>query len=98
MRPGFDYFFFLVSLVLSVTAQADVIHAQMVQSCLSNPKCPYLILAAHRQGYKGKGENSLWAFKQQQTRKTDVLEMDVRRTKDGHYVLMHDEAVNRTTN
>ena len=57
-----------------------------------------IFVAAHR-GWKAKyPENTLKAFKAALSLNVDQLETDVRITKDGHLVLMHDSTVDRTTN
>jgi glycerophosphoryl diester phosphodiesterase len=55
------------------------------------------LFAAHR-GYTAHApENSLRAFRYAIARHADYLEMDVQATEDGHFALMHDETVDRTT-
>lgn len=57
-----------------------------------------IYVAAHR-GWKAKyPENTLVAFKAALTLDVDQLETDVRVTKDGELVLIHDATVDRTTN
>ena len=57
-----------------------------------------IYVAAHR-GWKSKyPENTLEAFQAALTLDVDQLETDVRVTKDGALVLMHDATVDRTTN
>ena len=52
---------------------------------------------AHRGGWRLWPENTLYAFQRAVDLGVDVLEMDLRRTKDGHLVVFHDETVSRTT-
>ena len=52
---------------------------------------------AHRGG-TGAPENTLAAFRHAIALGVDYIEMDVRVTRDGHLVLMHDPTVDRTTN
>ena len=57
-----------------------------------------IYVAAHR-GWKTKyPENTLEAFKAALTLDVDQLETDVRVTRDGELVLIHDATVDRTTN
>jgi glycerophosphoryl diester phosphodiesterase len=57
------------------------------------------LLFAHRGGAKLAPENTLEAFEHAfHVWGADVLEMDVRMTKDGALVVIHDPAVDRTTN
>lgn len=56
------------------------------------------LLFAHRGGAKLAPENTLEAFRAAVERwGADVLEMDVRRTRDGALIVIHDETVDRTT-
>ncbi|MEH3104924.1 MAG: glycerophosphodiester phosphodiesterase family protein [Sphingomonas phyllosphaerae] len=65
-----------------------------------------LIVIAHRgcheaaplHGLASAPENSVAALRQCVTLGADVMETDVRRSRDGHLVIMHDDSVDRTTN
>jgi hypothetical protein len=57
-----------------------------------------VMIAAHRGFWRGAPENSLQAVTQSAARGAHIVEIDVRRTKDGELVLMHDDTVDRTTN
>ena len=54
-------------------------------------------VCAHRGGRNHGIENTLTAFKNAMDMGVDMIETDVRMTKDGQLVLMHDETVDRTT-
>lgn len=56
------------------------------------------LIAAHRGCWKGTSENSLAAITECIKLNVDIVELDVRKTKDGELILMHDESVDRTTN
>ncbi len=57
-----------------------------------------VIVVAHRGDWRNAPENSLQAIKNCIEMGVDMVEIDVRETKDGHLVLMHDETIDRTTN
>ncbi|MDN3652078.1 glycerophosphodiester phosphodiesterase family protein [Thalassotalea ponticola] len=58
-----------------------------------------VVAIAHRGGTGlGEPENTLAAFEQAIRDGIDVIEIDLRSTKDGAIVVIHDETVNRTTN
>ncbi|HEU4456664.1 MAG TPA: glycerophosphodiester phosphodiesterase [Longimicrobium sp.] len=66
------------------------------------PGAPYLagapLLMAHRGGAALAPENTLTAFRQAlEWWRSDILELDVHATRDGEVVVIHDEAVDRTT-
>lgn len=56
---------------------------------------PWVI--AHRGGMAVWPENTLVAFEGSARLGVDVIEMDVRRSRDGHLVVIHDATVDRTT-
>lgn len=53
-------------------------------------------ITAHRGASKGAPENTLSAFELAIENNADVIELDVRQTKDGEIVVMHDESLKRT--
>lgn len=53
--------------------------------------------AAPRRGLGTTPENSLAALRQCLALGVEVMETDVRRTRDGHLVMVHDDSVDRTT-
>jgi len=55
-------------------------------------------ISAHRGASATHPENTLAAFREAVRLGAHQIEFDVRMTKDGHLVLMHDAAVKRTTN
>lgn len=59
------------------------------------PRRPLVI--AHRGGAGLAPENTLEAFRRSLRSGADVLELDVRATKDGRLVVIHDRTVDRTT-
>jgi glycerophosphoryl diester phosphodiesterase len=66
------------------------------------PDHPYFnpakfLVIAHRGGRSLGPENTLYTFQKAVKLGVDVLEMDVRTTKDGQLVILHDESVARTT-
>lgn len=59
---------------------------------------PGIIVVGHRGTVKFAPENTIAAFRKAIEWGADLIEIDVRETRDGHLVLMHDSTVNRTTN
>jgi len=55
------------------------------------------VVIAHRGDRLSAHENTLTALRQAADAGIDYVEIDVRRTADGHYVLMHDSTVDRMT-
>ena len=56
-----------------------------------------MTVAGHRGDSYNYYENTMTAFKEAHLSGADMIETDVRLTKDGVLVLMHDDTVNRTT-
>ena len=60
---------------------------------------PGIRVVAHRGGaLLGPPENTIPAIEKAIRVGADLIEIDIRQTRDGHLVLMHDETVDRTTN
>lgn len=57
-----------------------------------------IAVIAHRGEHLNHVENTLPAFQAAIDAGADYFECDVRTTSDGHFVLMHDDTVDRTTN
>ena len=57
-----------------------------------------VIVVAHRGDWRNAPENSLQAISNCIEMGVDMVEIDVRQTKDGQLILMHDETIDRTTN
>ena len=64
----------------------------------SKEKTDYIWVAAHRADYVFAPENSIQALENAIYFGADLIETDVRLTKDGHVVMMHDYTVDRMTN
>ena len=64
---------------------------------LQDPQGKVLVVA-HRGDWRNAPENSLLAIQGCIDKGVDMIEIDVRKTKDGHLILMHDETLDRTTN
>ena len=56
-----------------------------------------IAVIAHRAGRGIAPENTLAAIRKAIALKVDYVELDIRATKDGHLVIMHDRTVDRTT-
>lgn len=86
-----------LSAVLSIPAigqnRSDTIRAKLL-----NPQCKEVLVACHRGDWRGYAENTLEGIKSAIDLGADIIEIDLRRTKDGELILMHDSKVDRTTN
>ncbi|UZR98421.1 glycerophosphodiester phosphodiesterase family protein [Chondrinema litorale] len=83
-------------LQLNVFAQQS--NASLILEKLQHPSKDNILVVSHRGDWRYAPENSLMAVQRCIDLGVDVVEIDVRKTKDGHLVCMHDKTVNRTTN
>lgn len=65
---------------------------------LEDSKNDQVIVVAHRGDWRNAPENSLQAIQNCIDMGVDMVEIDIRETKDGKLVLMHDKTLDRTTN
>ncbi len=57
-----------------------------------------VLVTAHRGDWRNAPENSLNAFILAAEMGADIIELDLRKSKDGEIIIMHDATLNRTTN
>ena len=88
------FFLLLGSIHLSANAQ----FSNRMNLLRSKEKTDYVWVAAHRADYVFAPENSIPALENAIYFGADMIETDVRLTKDGHIVMMHDYTVDRMTN
>lgn len=62
-----------------------------------NPKSQRVLVTAHRGDWRNTPENSIQALKNCIAMGVDIMELDLKKTKDGHLVIMHDQTIDRTT-
>lgn len=65
---------------------------------LAKPRSNYVMVVAHRGYWHKAPENSMAAIKKAVELGVDMVEVDVRRSRDGVMILMHDKTLDRTTN
>lgn len=89
----------LAVVALALTACSSVGNSAVkVLKEQADVKSKEVLVIAHRGDWRGAPENSLQGFQNCIERGIDIVELDVRRTKDGALVVLHDETVDRTTN
>ena len=94
----------VVSLAFVLRTLAAPSEFSRIGAEFQKPDGAYVLVAAHR-GLAGFStgawdkypENSLTAIARSIELGIDIVEVDVRKTKDGHLILMHDATVDRTT-
>jgi len=94
-----SFLFFLLSISWGCNNTERLDHnIERKQRSLHNPSSETVLVAAHRAFHTTYPENSIAAIQHSIDAGIDMIEIDVRQTKDGILVLMHDHTVNRTTN
>lgn len=103
------YLYYIISLIVLLsgcTGETDkretkeVESIDKVESLLRNLHDPYdnkIMVVVHRGDWRNAPENSLRAIQSSIDMGADMVEIDVRMTKDSVLVLMHDETIDRTT-
>lgn len=70
-------------------------HVDSLLTCLHNPKSNYVFVIAHRADWRGAPENSIQGIENAIRMGVDMVEIDIQRTSDGQFVLMHDQTLDR---
>lgn len=99
-------FILLLLAVVSLTACSHHLHLQKnapsnkamkVVEALHDPNTKYVVVVAHRGDWRNYPENSLPAIESVIQMGVDVMELDIKMTKDSVLVLCHDWTLDRTT-
>ena len=69
-----------------------------IRENLLNGKPDQILVVSHRADWRNAPENSLQAIQNCIDMGVDMVEVDLKKTKDGHLILMHDRLINRTMN
>ena len=88
-------FILLVCLVQLAVAQNRI--AEIRENLLGNYSDRVLVVS-HRADWRNAPENSLQGIRNCIDMGVDMVEIDLKKTKDGHLVVMHDKTINRTMN
>jgi glycerophosphoryl diester phosphodiesterase len=101
MNPKIKLNSFLLLLVLFLAACTRPETSDNIEIILErfhDANSDYVMVAAHRASHKAHPENSISAIKHAIELGVDIVELDVKTTRDGIPVLMHDGTIDRTTN
>lgn len=85
---------FLLGAAFALSAQEN---AKALVRELNDADSKKVLVVAHRGDWRNAPENSLQAFKNCIEMGVDMIEIDLKKTKDGHLVIMHDNTIDRTT-
>ncbi|MCM4168599.1 hypothetical protein KCTC52924_02177 [Arenibacter antarcticus] len=90
-------FLFVISFFLTVGLSAQESNLDSILYDFNN-KPQRVLVAAHRATNEHFPENSLAAIEESIRIGVDIVELDIRQSKDGELVIMHDRTLDRTTN
>lgn len=99
--------FIIIFLVCSVQVMAQqkelssnitTTHLKWVQEQLRAPQNNKVLISAHRGDWRHTPENSLQSLRQCIAKQYDIVECDLKMSKDSHLIMMHDKTIDRTTN
>ena len=71
--------------------------AEKVVAAMHDPSSKYVVVVAHRGDWRNYPENSIPAIESAIRMGVDIVELDLKLTKDSVLVLSHDDTANRTT-
>lgn len=81
---------------ISVQVNAQT-HVDSLLFTLHKPQSKYVFVIAHRADWRNAPENSIDAILRSIRMGVDMVEIDIKKTKDDQFVLMHDYTIDRTT-
>lgn len=85
-----------VFLISCVSIKPNTNHSNTL-SAFQDSSSKIVLVAAHRGAHRNNFENSIASTREAIRLGVDIIEVDVRTTKDGYLVLMHDSNIDRTT-
>mgnify|MGYP003287922286 FL=1 len=90
-----------VAMLLAVSCapkQQYANRAEKILAEINDPNSDYVVVISHRGDWRNWPENSIPAIESIIKMGVDMMELDVKMTKDSVLVLMHDQTINRMTN
>lgn len=98
MKTKISTLVLFVAISIGATAQEGSSHFNSIHRSLLKTKNNIVMIAAHRGVHNNVPENSIAAIEEGIRLGIDVVEVDVRFTKDRKMVLMHNKTIDGTTN
>ncbi|OZI08839.1 glycerophosphodiester phosphodiesterase [Siphonobacter sp. BAB-5385] len=83
--------------ILAFSVQGQTRPVQDIIRQLHNPKSTEVLVVAHRGDWRYAPENSVLSLEHAIQMGVDIVEIDLKKTKDGVLILLHDATLNRTT-
>ena len=88
-----------VSMAVSCARQEQYAsRAEKILAQINDPNSEYVVVISHRGDWRNFPENSIPAIESVIRMGADMMELDVKMTKDSVLILMHDKTIDRMTN
>ena len=81
----------------AAAGRGETTRAEKIRAKLESSDRNYVFVVMHRGDWRHAPENSVGAIKGSIEHGADIIELDVAKTKDGRYVLLHDNVIDRVT-
>ena len=88
----------IVSLAACSSAPKYANRAEMIAAQIHDPNSKYVVVACHRGDWRNYPENSIPAIESIIRMGADIMELDLKLTKNSVLVLSHDKTIDRCTN
>lgn len=96
MKKGTGFFLGLFVTIVSCTqVSQDLSRADKIAAQIHNPESDYVVVVCHRGDWRNFPENSIPAIESIIRMGADIMELDLKMTKDSVLVLSHDATLNR---
>ena len=89
--------FFLLPILLTAFSISSQTRTDKLLKNLHDNESKYIFVIAHRGDWRNAPENSLQSIEKAIAMKVDMIELDIQPTKDGNFICMHDETLDRTS-
>lgn len=96
MKKLLFVFFAVFGCIFSLSAEGKSRAARIAEH-LQNPKTDYVVVAVHRGDWRNFPENSIPAMESVIRMGADMVELDIKMTRDSVLVVSHDRTLNRCT-
>lgn len=90
-------FLFIVICIICVHSAFARLKSDSIRGTLLNPHSNEVLVVSHRADWRNAPENSIQAVQNCIEMGVDMVEIDLKKTKDGHLIIMHDKTIDRTT-
>lgn len=89
--------FFLLPILLTAFSISAQTRTDKLLKNLHDNESKYIFVIDHRGDWRNAPENSLQSIEKAIAMKVDMIELDIQPTKDGNFICMHDETLDRTS-